>query len=429
MEQPLKSQGSNVGLKTRTSMKEPGPNENPSNDRVDEDVNEKFNLAFIQLEGIEDIRYYKEKKSDNDPSEFIIDTNYLENIIDTNYLEKSENDYNDYFIRGIIYGSQVVLRKLFNGNEEKKIKVIKNLMNIEELEDDVSVSFIHGISYKQSSEKKIDGDVFLVREWIKGKSLWDFKKSKHNVVKADLLNILYSLARIIEHYHQYSLSYLFLRPKKVIIGSDFTVVLNDIIKINSYVFNEKIKKQLSSKEEFRNQNRFLHPFLFKLEKLEINMFYIYQIFDLYSFGCLCYYFYFNKLPWDNAKDKDKDKKNCVSYDSIYTSYYGRDVEEKDDYNTFYSKLKWEERLEVIKKDFFNNEEISLHDNECKVDSYDEKLMKIILNCIWPKYEFENDRISYKYTMRNALEDLSEIKCVEEFKKNKTFNYNFQEGKN
>ncbi len=302
-------------------------------------------------------------------------------------------------------------------NEEKKIKVIKNLMNIEELEDDVSVSFIHGISFKPTPEKYIDGDVFLVREWIKGKSVWNFKQEKRKVLKADLLNILYSLARIIEHYHQYTLSYLFLRPKKVIIGSDFTVVLNDIIKINSYVFNEKIQKQIRE-EKIRVQNKFLHPFLFKLEKLESNMFYIYQIFDLYSFGCLCYYFYFDKKPWSN----------CSSYDDIYTYYYGRDVNENDDYNTFYSKINWEEHLKDIKSNFFDEYDRILLDKESESENYDEKLMNIILNCIWPKYEFDNDKITYKYTIRNALEDLTDIKCVEEFKKNKTFNYNFQAGK-
>jgi hypothetical protein len=408
MDQPLKNLGSNYGLKHMTSSKEQIQKEVPSNDMMNEDVTEKFNLAFIPLEGIEDIRYYREKESENEPSDF---------EINPNYLEKFEDDCNNYFIRGIIYGSQVVLRKLFYGNEEKKIKVIKNLMNIEELEDDVSVSFIHGISFKPTPEKYIDGDVFLVREWIKGKSVWNFKQEKRKVLKADLLNILYSLARIIEHYHQYTLSYLFLRPKKVIIGSDFTVVLNDIIKINSYVFNEKIQKQIRE-EKIRVQNKFLHPFLFKLEKLESNMFYIYQIFDLYSFGCLCYYFYFDKKPWSN----------CSSYDDIYTYYYGRDVNENDDYNTFYSKINWEEHLKDIKSNFFDEYDRILLDKESESENYDEKLMNIILNCIWPKYEFDNDKITYKYTIRNALEDLTDIKCVEEFKKNKTFNYNFQAGK-
>ena len=63
--------------------------------------------------------------------------------------------------------------------------------------------------------------------------------------KPDLLSILYSLARIIDHYHKYSLSYIFLRPKKVIVCSDFNVVLNDIVKLNSFLFG-KISKQLKN---------------------------------------------------------------------------------------------------------------------------------------------------------------------------------------
>ncbi len=111
MDQPLKNLGSNYGLKHMTSSKEQIQKEVPSNDMMNEDVTEKFNLAFIPLEGIEDIRYYREKESENEPSDF---------EINPNYLEKFEDDCNNYFIRGIIYGSQVVLRKLFYGNEEKK---------------------------------------------------------------------------------------------------------------------------------------------------------------------------------------------------------------------------------------------------------------------------------------------------------------------
>ena len=402
-----------------------------------EQITEKFNLAFIPLDVIEDIRIYKEEVSFMDKFIHVLDA-------------KVENPDLNLFYRGIIYGTQVVLRKILNGPlNEDQIKVINKLMNIDELEDDISVSLVHGICFKYtemtdtekikdegSKLKDVQGSpVFLVREWIKGKSFWKFRNSKEEIGKSDLLSILYSLARILEHYHKYSLPYLFLRPKKIIVGSDFSVILNDIIKLNSFYFNNKIRYQLDDKIKIVDQNRFLHPFLFYYanvnESLKTQMFELYQSFDLYSFGCMCYLFYFStkgdKLLWNKMQ----------RYSDIFEAYYGKSFEEfkrQDDkkertsHKIFLPPQTDKARENVIKR-FFDEEEyqkyMSLKDEN--KDNYDIKLLKLVINCICPEIDNKKE-FCLKYTMKSAVEELLKIDCVKKFKKTKEFNYNFQKGK-
>ena len=128
-----------------------------------EEITDLFNLAYIPLDVIEDKRTFIEIKDDK-------------------YESPKNEDHTDInqFVRGIIYGSQVVLRKVFEGYNPSRIRVIQNLMNIEELEDDCSVSMIHGICFNQSTktETKIEdgSSVFIVREWVKGNSFWKFRE-------------------------------------------------------------------------------------------------------------------------------------------------------------------------------------------------------------------------------------------------------------
>ena len=102
-------------------------------------------------------------------------------------------------------------------------------MNIDELEDDLSVSLIHGICFESDIENNSNDKkpVFIVREWVKGKNFWEFRdymekkkkkridqrikngyyddneksnneKEQDSIGKSDLLSILYSLAKIID---------------------------------------------------------------------------------------------------------------------------------------------------------------------------------------------------------------------------------------
>ena len=160
--------------------------------------------------------------------------------------------------------------------------------------------------------------------------------------------------------------------------------------------------------------------------LKANMFWLYQIFDLYSFGCLCYLFYFSKesktIPWKNLK----------STSEIFYNFYNKDIKDKEflfesesDYIKFFEKTLVKDRADNINSKFFNNTQPSEDKN-----SYDSQLIVIIKKCLNPFFEksYKNpNEYLFKYTMKNALDDLTLIDCVKKFKKNKEFDYDFQEG--
>ena len=428
------------------------PNPKSEKNSKEEKAEDEYNLAYIPLDLVEDKRSFKYEEDKKGAGKYTLDENL-------NY---------DGFIRGIIYGTQVVLRKVFVledvEKDNKRKKVIHNLMNIDELEDDLSVSLIHGICFESDIENNSNDKkpVFIVREWVKGKNFWEFRdymekkkkkridqrikngyyddneksnneKEQDSIGKSDLLSILYSLAKIIDHYHKYTLSYVFLRPKKVIVLSDFNVVLNDIIKLNSYLFDEKISNQIKNinKLEHQYQNRFLHPLLFYMakndKKLEAQMFWLYQIFDLYSFGCLCYYFYFSlgnkRIPWENK-----------NFDDIFDQFYLINIDDEIKYNSkdnYYKLLNGEdsrhkERNNNLMKSFFGENEIEEKKEE--KNNYDSQLKEIIMKCLNPRFvPKNNNNYEFEYTMKNAVEDFLQIDCVKKFNKTKEFDYDFQEG--
>jgi len=370
-----------------------------------------FNLAYIPLDTIEDERKY------------IYDESKQENII-------SPEDNENVFRRGIIYGTQVVLKKLYDDEyvEEDKNKPrqgLNKLIDIDELDDDLSVALIHGVTFdNQMYEKKkknepVNFPVYLVREWVKGTSLANFYKKYSKITQDDIIKIVYHLAKIIEHYHKYRCAYVTLRPKKVIVTTDFKVILNDIVKLVSIFFNKKISNQIKNEEKdsmkkFNDkQNRFLHPYLYLCANypdkfsLKAGNFDHYQFFDCYSLGCIFYYLYFSKDLEQFWGGKPLSE--------IYNMYYEKNSSPSSDEFRF--------KEEDIPKSITDyNKLFSLFGKDLEDDNRNKEIKKIIRNLLFPYYSNQKE----PYKMKNALADLSNLPEIKKYKESKEFDYDLKE---
>jgi len=206
--------------------------------------------------------------------------------------------------------------------------------------------------------------VYIVREWVSGHCFLD--KELFNKDLHDRLVLLYKIICLFEFLHSFDISYNFLTPNKVIVTVDMDIKVIDLIKIDSTV----IKRIKSAK--YNSQLNYLHPKVFDIDfKIEKKTFL--KEFDIYSIGCLIYYAITQKIPFSGvhtvedlvkakAAGKFEPLEDQNASDQLKTAYEIANNCLGDHYDTV-EKLKEDfSKLHDV-EDFIKNETINFNYNE------------------------------------------------------------------
>ena len=124
---------------------------------------------------------------------------------------------------------------------------------------------------------KINKEVCLFIEYIKGRSLYEIKEMKLN--KEEKIIIIYELLKVIEYLHQNEFIYRDLKPDNFIIDGNKTLVLIDF------------DRMLNKDEMQKTQNFFsiyIAPEIYDKSKR-----YSYEV-DIYSLGLIVYFIIMEK---------------------------------------------------------------------------------------------------------------------------------------
>lgn len=180
----------------------------------------------------------------------------------------------------------------------------------------------------------------------------------------DRLVLLYKIICLFEFLHSFEISYNFLTPNKVIVTVDMDIKVIDLIKIDYSVY----KRMISGK--YSHQLNFLHPKVFDKD-FEIDKKTFLKDFDIYSIGCLIYNAISQKIPFSS----------CNSVEELIIAKSGQ--------------------LDAFE---FGNDQIK-------------SAFEIAENCLSQKYD----------SIEKLKNDFSNLPDVDDFIKNETINFNYNEG--
>jgi serine/threonine protein kinase len=114
----------------------------------------------------------------------------------------------------------------------------------------------------------------------------------------DRLVLLYKIICLFEFLHSFEISYNFLTPNKVIVTVDMDIKVIDLIKIDYTVLN-KLKSG-----KYNTQLNFLHPKVFENDFIIDKKTFIKE-FDIYSIGCLIYFAITQSIPFASATNLEE----------------------------------------------------------------------------------------------------------------------------
>ena len=182
----------------------------------------------------------------------------------------------------------------------------------------------------------------------------------------DRLVLLYKIICLFEFLHSFDISYNFLTPNKVIVTVDMDIKVIDLIKMD-YSVHSRIKKG-----KYTQQFHFLHPKVFEPDfNIEKKTFL--KDLDIYSIGCLIYYAISNKIPFAG----------CQTIEELIKAKTG------------------------------------------KLDAFEDSTEQLK-----QAYEIANKCLSGQYESVEKLKDeFSKLQDVDDFIKNETINFNYNEGIN